>query len=427
MKKRLAASMIAATMALGTMGGLSVQAEETGGDQEITIWCWDTSDNGKNMNQAFTDATGIKVNMVAVESKDMAQKLQTTMASGGEMPDIAWLEATFRGKLLSLDIWEDITQEPYNYDTSQMLEWLIPLETTEGGQYVGPEVACVAGMAYKRELAKEYLGTDDPEELEEMLSDWDSFIEKGIEVKEKSNGEVFMMSSLGAAGQIMKGQSTAPFIDGDKLNLEESMKPILERLVEMKHAGIIDVLDFNSAEEGASYATDNDIFYPCGNWSVQYTIKANDRDGVGRWGFMLPPGGPFPWGGTVMGVPKTAAHKEAAATYIKWMFGSVDGAYAQRDFKGNFSPYKPVYDIEGFYSYPDEYFAGQDVQKAIIEEVMPNIKGVRAPSKYDQDLDDAYNLVLKTLNADVDGKMTADELLESMTEELLNKQPDLEQ
>ncbi len=51
----------------------------------ITIWCWDTSENGLKMNQAFTDATGIEVNMVAVESKDMTQKLQTTLASGGEM------------------------------------------------------------------------------------------------------------------------------------------------------------------------------------------------------------------------------------------------------------------------------------------------------------------------------------------------------
>ena len=50
------------------------------------------------------------------------------------------------------------------------------------------------------------------------------------------------------------GQSTEPFVDGDKINLETSMKPIFEKLIEMKQAGIVDVLDFSSAEEGASYA-----------------------------------------------------------------------------------------------------------------------------------------------------------------------------
>lgn len=437
MRKKLVTLLMTSIMAISTLagcassGGEEKTAEDKGeasaseGQQEITIWCWDTSDNGKKMNEGFTEATGIKVNMVAVESKDMTQKLQTTLASGGEMPDIAWLEATFRGKLLSLDIWEDITKEPYNFDTNQVLDYLIPLETAESGQYIGPECPSVAGMAYKRELAKEYLGTDDPKELEAMLSDWDSFIEKGKEVKEKSDGKIFMMSSLGAMGQILKGQSTEPFVDGDKLNLDTSMKPILEKLLEAKQAGIIDVLDFSSAEEGASYANDVDIFYPCANWSVEFTIKPNDKDGLDRWGFMLPPGGPFPWGGTVMGVPKQAKNKEAAAEYVKFMFGSEEGAILQRDCKGNFSPYKGVYEKEDFYTKEDEYFAGQDVQKAIAQDVLPNIEGVREPSKYDQDIDDAYNLALKSINADVEGELTAEELIDSMEGELLNKQPQL--
>ena len=50
----------------------------------------------------------------------------------------------------------------------------------------------------------------------------------------------------------------------------------------------------------------------------------------------------------------------------------------------------------------------------------------RASSKYDQDINDAYNLALKTINASVDGSITADELIASMTDELLIKQPDLE-
>ena len=273
MKKKIITIFMASMLAFTSLAGCASSGKENGGedkkkeegkseegDQEITIWCWDTSDNGKNMNAGFTEATGIKVNMVAVESKDMTQKLQTTLASGGEMPDVAWLEATYRGKLLSLDIWEDITKDPYNFDTSQVLDYLLPLETSESGQYVGPECPSVAGMAYKRELAKEYLGTDDPKELEAMLSDWDAFIEKGKEVKEKSGGEVFMLSSIGAAGQMLMGQSTEPFVDGDKINLESSMKPIFEKLIEMKQAGIVDVLDFSSAEEGASYAGDSDIF-----------------------------------------------------------------------------------------------------------------------------------------------------------------------
>ena len=127
-----------------------------------------------------------------------------------------------------------------------------------------------------------------------------------------------------------------------------------------------------------------------------------------------------------MGVPKAAKNKEAAAEYVKFMFGSEEGATLQRDCKGNFSPYKPVYEQTDFYSREDEYFAGQDVLQAIAQDVLPNIQGVREPSKYDQDINDAYNRALKTINASVDGSITADELIASMTDELLIKQPDLE-
>ena len=417
----------AAEAAQGTSPAQNAQVEEGGAQEgrEITIWCWDTSENNRNMYAEFTKDTGIEVNLVAVESKDMTQKLQTTLASGGEMPDIAWLEATYRGKLLSLDIWEDITKEPYLFDTSQIMDYLIPLETSESGIYVGPECPSVAGLAYKRELAREYLGTDDPKELEAMLSDWDSFIAKGKEVAEKSGGTVYMLSSLGAAGQMLKGQSTEPFIIDNKLNLDASMRPILEKLVEMKQAGMIDVLDFNSAEEGASYARNDDIFYTCANWSLEFTIKSNDKDGAGRWGFMLPPGGPFPWGGTVSGVPKDAAHKEEAVEFLKYFWLTQKGGELNRDYVGNFTSYKPTYEDESFYSRPDDFFAGQDVLKVIAQDVLPNIKGVRLPSRYDQDIDDVYNLALKTINASPDGKVSVDELLASMADELLTKQPDL--
>jgi multiple sugar transport system substrate-binding protein len=376
-----------------------------------------------NMNKVFTDATGIKVTVEMVQSRDMAQKLQTTMAAGGQMPDIAWLEATYRGKLLSLNVWEDMSAAPYNYNKSNVLDYLIPLETAPNGQWIGPECPSVAGMAYKRELTLQYFGTDDPLELEKMFPDWNSFMKAGIEVQQKSGGKVFMLSSLGIVGNALKGQFAEPFLIGNKLNLEASMQPILDMLIQFKQNKTTDVLTFDTAEEGASYATNEHIFYPCANWSVNYTIVGNDRNGKGRWGFMIPPGGPFPWGGTVMGVPKTAKNKAAAIQYVEFIFGSEPGAIAQRDWKGNFSPFKPVYEQADFYSASNEYFAGQDVLKAIAQRVLPAIKTVRQPNIYDQDINDAYLAAITRINASDGRSITSAQLIEQMKDDLVNKQP----
>jgi len=399
------------------------QAPAANQSHEITIWGWDKSDPRAQMHSHFTQDTGINVIISIVANVDMVQKLQTTMAAGAQMPDIAWCEATYRGKLLSLNIWEDYSKAPYNFDKSNVLDYLLPLETSTDGRWVGPECPSVAGMAYKRGLAKQYFGTDDPQQLEKLFPDWASFIKAGQDVQQKSGGKVFMMSSLGSAANVMRGQSAEPFINGNKLNLEKSMQPILDRLIEFKRSKICDVIDAGSPEEGASYAADNHIFYPCANWSVVFTIRANDKTGIGRWGFMLPPEGPFPWGGTVMGVPKTGKNKADAVTYIKYFFGSEIGGKYQRDYMGNFSPFKPIYQQPTFYSAKDDYFAGQDVLQAIAQRVLPAIKGVRPPSIYDQELADVLNLAITKINASDGVSINSADLIAQMKDELINKQP----
>ncbi len=395
------------------------------GDKSITIWCWDNSDTRKQMHADFTKEMGITVNLTSVLAIDMAQKLQTTLAAGGEMPDIAWSEATYRGALLNLGIWEDITKAPYSFDTSKVLDYLVQLETSVDGQYIGPECPSVAGIAYKRELAKQYFGTDDPAELEKMFPTWNDFIAKGKEVQQKSNGKVFMFSSLGALGLILKGQGATPFVTGDKITFTDSMKPILSQVSEFAKAGVVDVYDYDSAEEGASYATKEDIFYPCANWSVKFTIETNDKNGNNKWGFMLPPGGGFAMGGTVMAVPAAAKHKEDAVTYIKYFFQDERGAALQKKYKGNFSPFKPLYEkSEPYYTTPDPFFSNQDVMKDIQTRVLPSIKNVRTPVPYDQAITDAYNLALKSINA-AKGNVNVDDLLKTMADQLITNNPGL--
>jgi multiple sugar transport system substrate-binding protein len=307
-----------------------------------------------------------------------------------------------------------------------VLDWIIPLETAADGAYVSPESPSVAGMAFKRDLAKQYFGTDDPLELEKLFPDWDAFKDAGAEVYRKSGGKVFMMTSLGAVFQIMKGQTSTPFVIGRKLNLEASMKPLLEQVIDFKKKNVVDIIDFDSPEEGASYSKNEHIFYPCATWSVVYTIQTQDKDGLNRWGFMLPPGGPFPWGGTVYGVTKSAKNKAAAVEYLKYYFGSERGATLQRDIYGNFTPYKPVYQNVDFYTYKNPYFRDQDVLKDIAQRVMPNVKDVRVPNEFDQDIQDVLNLYIKTINASTGGNINADQLITRMKDDLVNKNPELQ-
>lgn len=183
-------------------------SDSAGGDAEtITMWGWNAGDIEK-IFAAYKEKTGANVELdyVTVQQEESFQKLQTTISAGLDLPDIVPSEVGQRGTMLSLDIWEDLSQDPYNFDTSWIFPYQVPLCSNERGELVAlPWDVSTAALAYKRPLALEYLGTEDPDELSAMFPDWETFMEKGIEVKEASGGKIFMFASLTNVKQIMDG------------------------------------------------------------------------------------------------------------------------------------------------------------------------------------------------------------------------------
>ncbi len=418
--------LLVAAVAAGTVfasGG--AEAATSAKEETVMIWGWDNSDLSKKTYAAFHDKyPKYTIETTIVANKDMEQKLQTALASGADVPDVAWIEATYRGNILALDIWEDISKPPFNYDVKNVPDYLIPLETTPKGVYVGPEVPSIGGMAFKRALTKEYLGTDDQMALQKMFPTWDDFIIKGREIAQKSGGKVFSLTSPWNALIFFRQQSNTPFVIGDKLNLKAAATPILQRIIDMKKAGMLDTYAAGSPVENASYTDNTHIFYPCANWSVTFTIKRNDPNGSGRWGFMIPPGGGFPMGGTVQGVAKKAKHKMGAVTFLKYRYGSIDGATMLRDWQGYFAPMKNLYVDDKFYSKEDPYFGGQNLQRIFALDILAKIKDPRLPTKYDQQVnDDGFNLALGQINTGA--TVTAAGLVQAMEDDLIKRNPGL--
>ncbi len=424
-KRGVLFAVFAAVSAASLFAGGASESSSAPKSEVISIWAWDNSALSKRTYDAFSRVyPQYTIATTIVQSQDMEQKLQTALASGSDVPDIAWIEATYRGSLLALNIWEDISKPPYNFDKNKVIPYLIPLETTTSGVYVGPEVPSIGGMAYKRPLAKQYLGTDDPAQIAAMLPSWQAFIDKGKQVLQASNGKVFMLSSLWDALIFARQQTNTPFVvNGTQLNLDKAAAPILQQLVDMKRAGIVDTYEANSPSENASYADSTHIFYPCANWSVTFTIKRNDPNDSGRWGFIVAPGGPFPMGGTVQGVPIVAKHKMAAVTFLKYRYQSVAGAERLRDDQGYFSPLKSLYDNDSFYSKTDPYFGGQNLQKIFALDILAKISNPRLPNRYDQQINDAFNLAVQSLNTGAN--LSVADLIKMMEDDLVQRDPEL--
>lgn len=420
-KAGLVMTMISGLMVTG------VQADEFAANPkgEVLVWGWDETEIlADELKSVYPDVT---INYVTIAQSDLPQKIQTTLASGAQMPDIIQLEATTRGKMYSLGCWENLSEAPYSVDKKIFTIDQIPVSVDEDGCLLGlPMGAVPSAMAYKRELTKEYFGTDDPTELAEMFSSWDAYIEKGIEVLNKSNGEIKMFAGLSDLYNVLAGQTILPFTIGDKLNIEASLKPILEQLIEFKKSGIVDTLEEGSPALMASYADDKHIFYPCAQWSPRWVLKPNDSR-VGAWGLTELAGGAVNWGGGVYAIPKDAQNKEGAFAVIKWLTMDPESAVVRRDKLGVFCAIKSVYEDKSFYSRTDEFFGGQDIDQLFAYSIIPkmNETNVRPLNKYDVEVKDAVSSALKTINASENGKVDVDVLISQIEEDILSRCPEL--
>lgn len=390
----------------------------------ITMWGWTAGDIQKIMT-AYIKATGakVKLNYVTVQQEECFQKLQTTISAGLDMPDIVPSEINQRGTMMELDIWEDLSKSPYNFDETSTFDYFMPLCKNSKGKLVClPWDISTAGLAYKKSLAKQYLGTDDPTALEKMLPDWNTFQNVGTQVKQKSNGKIFMFASLASVRQIINGQNSSPIVSNHKLNMD-CVKETLGKMISFRNSKIVDNIIESSPAYNASYADDVHIFYPCASWSPNYTIDPNDPKGQDSWGLMIPPGGCFNWGGTGHMIPKKATHKMEAYQFISWLI-SKQGTVTQHQVVNYNCANKKAYDDPDYAKMTDKNFGDQNLGKVLFVEAMKSMH-VRPVSEYDATIEDTWNLVTEAINND--SKVDLNGAAKMFQTEMQNKVSDLKE
>ena len=388
---------------------------------KISLWGWEDSafaEAIKLFNEQYPD---VEVVYTPVSSSEYVQKIQMAIVSGTELPDVACLEIDSRGKLFTFDIWDNLENGEYDFDKNEVVDYLIPLMTNSKGEIVCVDwQLCPSGIAYKRGLAKQYLDTDDPAELEELLPDWEAFIEEGKKVNAASSGTIKMFAGLGDVNRIIFNQITDPIVQNGAINVTETFGNLFGVQTSMRDAGISGNISIWSTAWAASFGDDMHIFYPCATWIPYFQIQANDPEGFGDWGIMSAPDGAYNWGGTAFAITKASQNKQAAWAFIKWMLFLTRVLPSTRQLPST-PPSKRAYENGDYMSASNEYF-GQDLSKVFFDEFLADMK-VRPLSEYDVSLWDIVGLVTNEI---MSTDITAEAALEMARIEVQNKMPEVE-
>ena len=157
--------------------------------------------------------------------------------------------------------------------------------------------ACSAGMIYNREAAKAVLGTDDPAEVQDAMSDWSKF--NDVAAKAKAAG--YTMCSVNDTYRVYSNNVSAPWVQDGKVVVDANVKAWVDDSKKLADAGEENTYELWSDDWGKGKYADGKTFCYFGPaWFFNFSLSADDSESIaanGGWGYCAGPQS-FYWGGT---------------------------------------------------------------------------------------------------------------------------------
>ena len=180
---------------------------------------------------------------------------------------------------------------------------------------------------YRRSLAKKYLGTDDPAEVQKHLANWNKFLETADLLKSKSNGNCYIVSSTGDLFKPYSSGRKSPWVVNDKLVIDPLMEEYMDMCKTLHDKGLEGRVGQWSegwfagmkgvlADESGNQKEVFSYFLP--TWGLHYVLKTNAPETSGDWAMCAGPVG-YRWGGTWVGAWAKTKNPNAAKELIKYV------------------------------------------------------------------------------------------------------------
>lgn len=402
--KRKWALLMAGVMAFGmAMTGSAAEAE-TNTDLSGTLEVWGWTTDPEYQIEAFEKAyPNVTVNYTMIGT-DYDTKMQTIVDNRTEGPDVFYADVKTVKNYIESDAWETLTDDPYNIDVSDSEDYTVKLGSDSDGNVKALSYqATPGGFCYKRDLAKKYLGTDDPDEISEMLSTTEGMLDVAEKLKEGSNGETHMFASYKDLWQFANyGMRSLAWVDGDKFQMDDYIPEFFDLAKTVRDNGYDAKIDTWSEAWYASCADDSVFGYAEPTWGLQYVIQTGAPDSEGNWGLASMPAAYFN-GGSYLGIYQESQNKELAAEYVKFVCTNKDFLAQYAKDKGDYTSLKSVNKEIADGGYEEPWCAGQNTFKFFSDQ-MDKIN-TDIVTKYD---DTIGNLMLNNVDLYLNGQLDKD-------------------
>lgn len=356
--KKIASLFLAATMVL-SLAACGSSEKESGGDESaqeesgsesteegkvLNIWCWNDEFQSRfndyypevkeiaddKSTTTLNDGTVVKWTINPNENNNYQNKLDEALlnqesADADDKIDIFLIEADYALKYVDSEYTVDVVNDIglTEDDMADQYQYTKDIVTDSNGAIKGTTWQATPGLfAYRRSIAKDVLGTDDPDEVQAALSDWDKF----NAVAEQASAKGYkMLSGYDDSYRTFSNNVSAPWVDGTKVVVDANLMNWVDQTKEFTDKGYNNKTSLWDDGWAADQGPDGDVFgFFYSTWGINFTLLGNslaDPDGEqavgnGIYGDYAVCEGPeaYYWGGTwicaAAGTDNTATVKD---------------------------------------------------------------------------------------------------------------------
>ncbi len=309
---------------------------------------WTLAKDLQTFAEKYVEDHNVQIETVVIEPADYVTKVQTALNGGQTTPDIIVGEPQMLEDFYDAGYFEDLNQAPYNAQDykGQIVDYVWEVgQDAEGVQRTISYQITPAGIYYRRDIASEVFGTDDPDEVGKLFKDYPTI----LDTAEKLKSAGYRIFASDAEINYFSGDSA--WVVDDTLNVDQARLdymdlvcdlyqkdltayanqwstpwyqamagevPILTAAVQSYADDSINVWDAEGFAEATKDLDKTQVFaFGLPSWGV-LTLRDNVGETSGKWGVCSGPSYGF-GGGTFIGISAMSEHKDLAWDFLKWV------------------------------------------------------------------------------------------------------------
>ncbi len=327
----------------------------------------------------------VKVNFVKTPNQGNAYQnkldealLAQKKAKADEKVDMFLVEADYALKYVdtkyTLDVIKDVKLT--KKELANQFKYTQDIMTDSKGKLKGVSwQACPGGFIYRRSIAKDVLGTDDPAEVQAALANWDKFDAVAAQAKDKG---YFMLSGFDDAYRVFSDNVKSKWVNKNKITIDPMINRWIKMTKEYTDKGFNNKANLWSAESFQGCKKDGKVFGYFGPaWFLDFCLAPNTLDdpsagnvvgngSYGDWAFCMGPQG-FSWGGTWICAAEGSDNLDLVADIMRTLTCDKDTMVAIAKEMGDFTNNAPAMKEVANSDYQNPFLGGQNHMAVFID------------------------------------------------------------